>query len=149
MDDVWRTCVLRGRRGAPDARLAFGRTLGSGFAWQAWGFVVMLLRVRWAWQAWGFVHFDVAERAFRGSFACQVWGIAHAACVSRGRRGDWCDLVRRRASFCVAGAGDRGVSLKPVEFVALCEKSAACVCVWMSAALRNRGRRRESVDLLM
>ena len=36
-----------------------------------------------------------------------------AACVcmdvSRGRRGEWCDLLRRRASFCVAGtAGFRG-----------------------------------------
>ena len=52
--------------------------------------ILTLLRVRVAWQ---------------------VWGVVHAACVSRGRRGEWCDLLRGRASFCVAGAGNRAVRL--------------------------------------
>ena len=49
--------------------------------------------------------------------------------VSRGRRGEWCDLGRRWASFCVAGAGNHAQQLKLLDFVALCEKSAVCVRV--------------------
>ena len=59
----------------------------------------------------------------------------HTACVSRGRRGEWCDLLRGRASFCVAGAGNRVRQVKPLDSVVLCEKSRTCVsgCVawWM------------------
>ena len=69
------------------------------------------------------MHFDVAERAFR------VAGVRHRARSVRFAWQAWCDLARRRASFCVAGAGDCGGSLKQVEFVALYEKSAACVRV--------------------
>ena len=65
-------------------------------------------------------------------FAWQVWrmqAIGGAARVlSRGRRGEWCDLLRGRASFCVAGARIRARQVKPLDFVALCEK-IACVCV--------------------
>ena len=46
------------------------------------------------------------------------------ACVSRGKPGEWWDRWPRWASFCVAGAGNRARQLKPIDFVALCEKSA-------------------------
>ena len=49
------------------------------------------------------MHPDVAQRAF----------------------GEVCDLERPWASFCVAGAGNRARQLKLLDFVALCEKSAA------------------------
>ena len=35
--------------------------------------------------------------------------------------------MRRQASFCVAGAGNRARQVKLLDFVALCEKSAARV----------------------
>ena len=56
-----------------------------------------------------------------------IGGAAHV--VSRGGRGEWCDLLRRRASFCVAGAGNRARQLKLLDFVALCEKTSARVRV--------------------
>ena len=58
-----------------------------------------------------------------------------------------CLAGRASWSFRVAGAGNRARQLKLLGFVALCEKSAARA--WMCEALRNRGRRRESVDLWM
>ena len=91
-----------------------------------------------AWQVWENVHLDVGARAFhvagvgtgghrrcreRG-FAWPAWGSVHAACVSRGRRGEWCDRWPRWASFCVAGAGNRALQLKQLDFVAPCENSA-------------------------
>ena len=113
------------------------------FAWQAWDFGCIdalgkALERGSAWQVWGNVHLDVAARAFhvagvgqgghrrcreRG-FAWPAWGSVHAACVSRGRRGECCDRWIRWASFRVAGAGNRVRQLKPLDFVALCEKSA-------------------------
>ena len=69
--------------------------------------------------------------------------------VSRGRRGEWCDLVgRRAASFCVAGAGNRARQLKPLDFVALREKSRVRARVDVSG-VADRGGRREPVDLWM
>ena len=39
----------------------------------------------------------------------------------------WCDLLRGRASFCVPGIENRARQVKPLDFVALCEESRACV----------------------
>ena len=84
--------------------------------------ILTLLRVRFAWQVWGMVAIGVAARVLlrdrRGESRTRL---------SRGRRGEWCDLLRGRASFCVAGAGNRARQVKPQDFVALCDKSRACV----------------------
>ena len=66
------------------------------------------------------------------ALCCWDWRrkVSRRAClvvVSRGKRGEWCDLMRRWASFCVAGAGNRARQLKPLDFVGLCEKSRARV----------------------
>ena len=67
------------------------------------------------------------SRGRRGESWQRVRGAGSRDGVSRGRRGEWCDLVRRRASFCVADAANRAQQLKPLEFVAPCE--IVCVCV--------------------
>ena len=87
--------------------------------------ILTLLRVRFAWQVWRMVATGGAARA-----------------LSRDRRGDSCT----RRAFHVAGVGDgatccvaghrfawqsqgiaRARHVKPLDFVALCEKSRACV----------------------
>ena len=59
------------------------------------------------------------------------------ACVLRGMHGEWCDLLRRQAPFCVAGAGNRVRQLKPPDFVALCEKTSARVRVDVCGAAKS------------
>ena len=133
--------MSRGRRGAPDAC----RRLGGRWALDLLGrrgdsCILTLLSV---FRVAGVGNGGHRMCRARG-FAWRVWGIVHAACVSRGRRGEWCDLLRRRASFCVAGAGagNHAQQLKRLDYrVRMCE--------WMREASRNRGRRRESVDLWM
>ena len=70
--------------------------------------VLTLLRVRFAWQVWGMVAIGGAARV-----------------LSRDRRGGPC----ARRAFHAAGAGNRARRVKPLDFVALCEKSRACVSV--------------------
>ena len=110
--------------------------------------------VGFARQAWGFAHFDVAERVFRvagvgngGHRRRRARGFAAAVgnCArSRGRRGEWGDLLRRRASFCAAGAWNHVRQPQRFDVVAPCEKSAARVRVdvwggaksWQAQAIR-------------
>ena len=70
--------------------------------------ILTLLRVRFAWQVWGMVAIGGAARV-----------------LSRDRRGDC--VAGHRFAVCVAGAGNRARQVKPLDFVALCEKSRACV----------------------
>ena len=110
--------------------------------------ILTLLRARFAWEVLGMVPSEVPRARFRVTgagirargvrFTWQAWGMVRPAAwpgiVLRGRRRD-----------------SRTAGETAIGFVALCEKSRACVCVceWMSAAVRNRGRRRESADLWM
>ena len=81
--------------------------------------ILTLLRVRFAWQVWGIVAIGVAARV-----------------LSRDRRGE--SYTQR--TFRVAGVGNgetccvaghrfawQAQRIKPQDFVALCDKSRACV----------------------